>query len=171
MWETSDYVILSLFCHDTEHSCKTRERYLRIHMVKNLYEYNQIGKYFRKILISIVYKIFHTGEKYNESNQCGKGISQISNLNVHKRTHTEEKSCEFIWCKRSSLVIHLLRHTWDHTMDTNHINVKNVENPPAVLYVLGLMKIHIGGEYYEYTKCRKAFIPSSSIAVWEFMVE
>lgn len=65
-------------------------------MVKNLYEYNQIGKYFRKILISIVYKIFHTGEKYNESNQCGKGISQISNLNVHKRTHTEEKSCEFI---------------------------------------------------------------------------
>lgn len=26
------------------------------------------------------------------------------------------------------------------------------------------MKIHIGEEYYEHTKCMKAFIPSSSIA-------
>lgn len=58
--------------------------------------------------------------------------------------------------RKSSFIIHLLRHTWVHILDTNPVNVKNSGNPSAVLGILGTCKIHTGEEYYEYTKCRKA---------------
>lgn len=80
------------FHHGTGDQHKTKERYLRIHMVENLYEYNSNCKIFQKTLITAVWKILHIGEKYNEGNQCGKDFNQSQNLNVHVRTHTEEKS-------------------------------------------------------------------------------
>lgn len=105
-------------------------------MVENLYEYNQIGKYFRKNLISTVYKIFHTGEKCNEGNQCGKACSnQIPNLNVHKRTHTEEKSYEFIGYEKAFINCSLIKTHRDHALDTNHVNVRNIENPSQLFFV------------------------------------
>lgn len=67
--------------------------------------------------------------------------------------------------RKLSLIIHLLRHTWDHTLDTNPINERKVEKALTVLCILGLVKIHIGKECSEYIKCRKAFINSSSVAV------
>lgn len=67
--------------------------------------------------------------------------------------------------RKPSFIIRLLSHTWDHALDTNPINVRNVENSSAIPYVLGLVKIHIGEEYNEYTKCRKAFIHCSYTAV------
>lgn len=58
--------------------------------------------------------------------------------------------------RKHSLIIHLLRLKWDHTLDTNHNIVRNAENISAVLCILGLGKIHIGGKY-KYTQCSKLF--------------